>query len=186
MRADALRKREAVLAAALEVFADKGVDVALDEIARRAGVGIATVYRHFPTREALIAGAYVKDIETFCESAAGLLDEMPADQAIETWLRRFIGLAVGRAGMAMALKSVVAATDPTALRTGHDRMFAALDELMAAARRDGLIQPEATSEDLAAALSGISLAHDEPGTEERAYRIITLTVNGLRYGSPRP
>ncbi|MET7396651.1 TetR/AcrR family transcriptional regulator [Dactylosporangium sp. NPDC005572] len=181
MRADARRKRDAILAAAVGVFAERGVDIALDEVARRANVGIATLYRHFPTREALITGAYVREIELLCDGVDELLAELPPDEALAAWMRRFIGYVAGRPGMALALKSIVLSTDAAAMQASHDRIYAALGVLLDAGRRAGVLRADAAAEDVANALSGISLANSAPGTQERAGRVIGLLVDGLRY-----
>ncbi|WP_345564338.1 helix-turn-helix domain-containing protein [Nonomuraea rosea] len=76
------------MVAAVEVFAERGIEIALDEVARRAGVGIATLYRHFPTREALIAGAYVREIGLLCDGVDDLLAAMPGDEALIAWMQR--------------------------------------------------------------------------------------------------
>ena len=125
LRADAQRKRDAVLVAAVEVFAERGVDIALDEVARRAGVGIATLYRHFPTREALITGAYLREIEQLCDGVDDLLAELPPDRALVAWMRRFVGYVAGKPGMALALKIIVTTTDAIAVQASHDRVYAA-------------------------------------------------------------
>ena len=184
MRADARRKREAILAAAVDVFAERGVDIALDEVARRAEVGIATLYRHFPTRAALITGAYVHEIDLLCDGVDRLLATMPADRALVAWMERFIGYVAGKPGMAQAVKSIVAATDAAAVQSSHDRIYAALGQLQAAGVRDGVFRTDVPPEDLANMLSGISLANCQPGTEERANRMISLLVDGLRYDAP--
>jgi AcrR family transcriptional regulator len=183
MRADARRKREAILAAAVEVFAERGVDIALDEVARRAEVGIATLYRHFPTREDLITGAYVREIDLLCDGVDELLATMPADRALVAWMQRFIGYVAGRPGMALAVKSIVSATDAAALQSSHDRVYAALGQLKDAGVTDGVFRSDVSPEDLASTLSGISLANCQPGTRERANRLISLLVDGLRYGA---
>ncbi|MFC5825071.1 TetR/AcrR family transcriptional regulator [Nonomuraea insulae] len=183
LRADARRKREAILVAAVEVFAERGIEIALDEVARRAGVGIATLYRHFPTREALITGAYLREIELLCDGVDDLLAAMPADEALVAWMQRFVGYVAGKPGMALALKSIVTTTDTAGLRESHDHVYAALGRLIEAGRRDGLIRTDASSEDLANGLSGVSLANSQPGTEERANRLIVLLVDGLRYNA---
>jgi AcrR family transcriptional regulator len=183
MRADARRKREAILAAAVDVFAERGVDIALDEVARRAEVGIATLYRHFPTREALITGAYLREIELLCDGVDELLATRPADRALIAWMQRFIGYVAGRPGMALAVKSIVSATDAAAVQSGHDRVYAALGQLKDAGVRDGVFRSDVSAEDLANTLSGISLANSRPGTRERANRLISLLVDGLRYGA---
>jgi AcrR family transcriptional regulator len=183
LRADARRKREAILAAAVDVFAERGVDIALDEVAKRAEVGIATLYRHFPTRDALITGAYVREIDLLCDGIDEMLARMPADQALVAWMQRFIGYVAGKPGMALALKSIVAATDAAAVQSSHDRVYAALGQLKDAGVTDGLFRSDVSAEDLANALSGISLSNSQPGTQERANRLISLLVDGLRHGS---
>lgn len=184
MRADARRKREAVLTAAVEVFAEHGVDIALDEVARRAGVGIATLYRHFPTREALITGAYVREVDKLCDGVEDLLAEMPADQAMVSWMQRFTGYVAVRPGMGQALKSIVMSTDAVALQASQDRIHAAIRRLVEAGVESGVIRADITPEDVAGALSGIGLTTGQPGSRERADRLVVLFVDGLRHGAP--
>jgi AcrR family transcriptional regulator len=183
LRADARRKRDAILVAAVDVFAERGIEIALDEVARRAGVGIATLYRHFPTREALITGAYIREIEMLCDGVDDLLAAMPADEALVAWMQRFVGYVAGKPGMALALKSIVTTTDAAALQASHDHVHTALGQLIEAGQRDGIIRADASSEDLANGLSGVSLANSHPGTQERANRLIVLLVDGLRYNA---
>ena len=183
MRADARRKREAILVAAVDIFAERGVDIALDEVARRADVGIATLYRHFPSREALIAGAYLREIDKLCEGVDELLSKRPPDRALALWMQRFVGYVAGKPGMALALKSIVSATDAAALQASHDRIYAAIARLVAAGERAGLFRTDIAAVDLANALSGISLANSAPGTEARANRLIELLVDGMRFGA---
>jgi AcrR family transcriptional regulator len=180
MRADARRKREAVLAAAVQIFAERGVEVPLDDVARRAGVGIATLYRHFPTREALIAGAYRQEIDKLCDGIDELLADQPPDRALVSWMQQFVGYVAGKPGMALAVKSAGSA----GLDAGHDRVYLAIGRLVAAGEDAGVFRRGVAAIDLANALSGISLANSAPGTEERANRLIELLVDGLRYGAP--
>ncbi|TCN39130.1 TetR family transcriptional regulator [Kribbella orskensis] len=184
LRADARAKREAVLAAAVEVFAERGVDIALDEVARRAKVGIATLYRHFPTREALITGAYVREIGALCDGVEELLGEMAPDEALISWMQRFIGYVSGRPGMAQAVKAVVVATDSTAVQLSHVKVYAALEAMLEAGIEAGLFRSDITVDDVAGALSGFSLSVGSPGSKERADRLVRLLVDGLRYGAP--
>jgi AcrR family transcriptional regulator len=185
LRADARRKRDAILAAAVDVFAERGVEIALDEVARRAEVGIATLYRHFPTREALITGAYIREIDLLCDGVDELLAGMPADQAMVAWMQRFVGYVAGKPGMALALKSIVMASDSAALQASHDRIYTAIHRLTEAGAQDGVIRSDIVPEDLANALSGITLANGQPGTRERADRLVCLLVDGLRYDPAR-
>ena len=184
LRADARRSRDAILAAAVEIFAERGVEIALDEVSRRAGVGIATLYRHFPTREALIAGAYLREIDLLCDGVDELLATQPADRALELWMQRFVGYVADKPGASLALKSIVVATDAPALEASHGRVFATLRRLVDAGESSGVIRGGVSSDDLAGALSGLGLATGGPGAEGRAERLISLLVDGLRYGAP--
>lgn len=184
LRADARRKRDAILAAAVDVFLERGVDVALDDVAKAAGVGIATLYRNFPTREALITGAYLREVDNLCDGVDALLSELPADEALISWMQRFIGYTAGRPGMSVALKSIVFATDSSAGSTSHERIYGALRQLVAAGEESGVIRGGVVADDLAGALSGFSLITGQPGSQERANRLVTLLVDGLRYGAP--
>jgi AcrR family transcriptional regulator len=183
LRADARRKREAILAAAVDVFAEKGVEIALDEVARRAGVGIATLYRHFPTREALVTGTYLRQIDKLCDGVDEMLAVFPPDQALTAWMRRFTGYVTGRPGMAIALKTIVFATDAAELQATHDRVHAALGAFLTAGRQTRALRADVMAEDVASALSGICLTNSAPGTQPRADRLIGLLVDGLRYGT---
>ena len=100
MRADATRNREKLLTAAAELFALRGTDVSLEAVAKRAGVGIGTLYRHFPTRDALVAAAYEAEVEDLRATADALLAEHPADVALERWMDRFIDYTATKRGMA--------------------------------------------------------------------------------------
>ena len=104
MRADARRNRDALLAAAGDLFTARGVDVPLEEIARQAGVGIGTLYRNYPTRDALVEAVYRHEVETLCtgvEELRAAHDGRPAD-ALEAWMRDFAGYVARKRGMAMA------------------------------------------------------------------------------------
>ncbi|MFD8963390.1 TetR/AcrR family transcriptional regulator [Streptomyces sp. NPDC059568] len=180
MRADARRKRDAVLAAAVDVFVERGVNVALDEVARRAGVGIATLYRHFPTREALITGVYVREIDLLCDGVDALLAELPPDEALITWMQRVIEYVAGKPGMPVALKAIVVATDSDAAQNSHQRIYAALRQLMNAAADAGIIRTDITVDDMAGALSGLTLISGQPGSQARSNRLVALLVDGLR------
>src|SRR5918992_1701366 len=89
LRADAQRNREKLLAAATEAFAEQGEDVALETVAARAGVGIGTLYRHFPNRDALVVAAYQQEVDSLCAAAADLVAHQPADEALRAWAERF-------------------------------------------------------------------------------------------------
>src|SRR5205823_1403423 len=108
LRADARRNRDRLLDAAVRAFSQDGPDVTLDAIAKEAGVGIGTLYRHFPTREALVEAAYRSELARLCDAAADLLSGMPADAALRTWMDRFVDYMTTKRGMSDALRALIA------------------------------------------------------------------------------
>src|SRR5262245_39397024 len=112
MRADATRNREKLLDAAIELFAQQGTGASLEAVAARAGVGIGTLYRHFPTRDALVEAAYRSEVDHLCEAATELLAEHPADVALELWMERFLSYTATKRGMRDALMPIVASRTP--------------------------------------------------------------------------
>src|SRR6266536_234096 len=108
MRADAQRNRTRLLEAAVRAFSQEGPDVTLDAIAKDAGVGIGTLYRHFPTREALVEAAYRNELARLCDAAPDLLRGLPPDQAMRRWMDRFVAYMTTKRGMADALRAVIA------------------------------------------------------------------------------
>jgi len=183
-RKDAARNREALLAAAGEVYAERGADDAsLDEIARRAGVGIGTLYRHFPSRDALNEAVYRREVESLCDGAEELLGEHQPVEALAAWMRRFAGYVARKRGMAMALKSALG-PDNELFSYSHKRIKDALGSLVDAAVAAGQIRSDVDRDDLLRAMSGICMATDSPGWSERSGRLVDLLVDGLRFGAP--
>ena len=184
-RKDAARNHDALLAAAAEVYAEKGIDGSLEEIARRAGVGIGTLYRHFPTRDALSEAAYRREVEGLCNAVDGLLERHSPVEALAAWMRAFAAYVAKKRGMAMALKSALG-PDNELFNYSHRRIREAIGTLVDRAVASGAIRSDVDSEDLLRAMSGICMAADSPGWAERTGRLVDLLVDGLRYGAPRP
>jgi AcrR family transcriptional regulator len=180
-RADARRNRERLLAAALEVFAREGTDVSLDVVARSAGVGIGTLYRHFPTREALFEAAYRNEVAQLCD-VEELLRERPPDAALEEWMNRVVEYAVVKRGISGALRSL-AASGSDIYDDTRRQMLAALTQLLEAGIEAGTIRADADPEDVLHAVGAIWLIPDEPGWADHARRVLTLLMGGLRYGA---
>src|ERR671936_2654335 len=130
-RADARRNRAKLLRAATEAFATDGQDVALETIAARAGVGIGTLYRHFPNREALVVAAYQHEVDALCAAAADLLAAQPADAALRAWAERFADYIATKRAMGNALRSAVASDSPLFAET-RELILGALRLLLAA------------------------------------------------------
>lgn len=182
-RKDAARNREALLAAASAVYAERGIDSSLEEIARRAGLGIGTLYRHFPNRDALNEAVYRREVDTLCDGVDLLLAERAPVEALAEWMRRFAGYVARKRGMAMALKSALG-PDNELFSHSHRRVRAALDTLVKAAVATGEIRSDVDPEDLMRAMSGICMAADTPERVERTGRLVDLLVDGLRFGAP--
>jgi AcrR family transcriptional regulator len=182
-RKDAARNHEALLSAAGELYAERGIDASLEEIARRAGVGIGTLYRHFPSRDALNEAVYRREVESLCDQADELGRREDAVTALADWMRAFAHYVARKRGMAMALKSALG-PDNELFSFSQQRIRAALGGLLDAAVASGQVRADVDQEDLIRALSGICMASDQPGWAERTGRLIDLLVDGLRYGAP--
>lgn len=184
LRADAQRNREQLLAAAVAAFSADGPEITLEAIARNAGVGIGTLYRHFPSREALVDAAYRSELARLCDSVPGLLRSGPADRALRAWLELFGEYMTTKRGMADALPMVIASGgDPFAESRG--RLLAAFDALLAAGAADGTLRADVSAADVLASASGIWLAAGEPAQRAQAVRLVDLLLDGLRYGAGR-
>jgi AcrR family transcriptional regulator len=182
LRADAQRNRDRVLDAAVHAFSQDGPDVTLESIAKSAGVGIGTLYRHFPTREALVDAAYRNELARLCDSADDLLASMPADVATRAWMDRFVDYMTTKRGMAEALRAVIAAGgNPFA--ESRDRLTAAIATLLAAGAAEGTVRADALATDVLGSLSGVTLVAGEPAQRENASRLLNLLMDGLRYGA---
>lgn len=182
LRADARRNRDALLAAAVHAFAAEGPDVTLESVAAAAGVGIGTLYRHFPTREALVEAAYRNELARLCDSAAELLRALPPDRAVRAWMDRFVDYAVTKRGMADALRALIAAGGNPFAQT-RDRLLGALRSLLDAAVAAGTVRADVVPADLLATLGGVSMAAGDAAGRDQASRVLDLVMDGLRYGA---
>jgi AcrR family transcriptional regulator len=180
LRADAQRNRERLLASAVRAFSEGGPDVTLEAIAKEAGVGIGTLYRHFPTREALIEAAYRNELGRLCDAAAQLHESLPADAALREWMDRFLDYLRTKRGMADALHAVIA-SGANPFTESRARMVTATAELLDAGAAAGAIRKDVQPEDVMASLSGISLAAGAPEQQEQAERLLDLLMDGLRH-----
>jgi AcrR family transcriptional regulator len=185
LRADARRNRDTLLEAASEAFAEHGVDTSLEDIARRAGVGIGTLYRHFPSREALVIATYERGVTLLCDAAPALLEEHPdePDVALEQWMDRYVEYVATKRGLASTLKSAVDGNDQLFVKV-RTRIYGAADSLLSAAVAAGRIRPDVQGADLLRALGGICMASDSDGWQEQSKRLVKLLMDGLRYGAP--
>lgn len=184
-RADAQRNQDKLLSVAVEAFSHSAdSDVTLESIAKQAGVGIGTLYRHFPTREALVAAAYRHEVERLCDAVAALQDRLPADAALREWMERFVDYVATKRGMAAALQTVVTA-DSTLFADTYAQIVAALTSLLDAGVAAGSIRPDADAADVLRAMRGAWLVTDGQHRSDHSGRLLDLLMDGLRYGAAR-
>jgi AcrR family transcriptional regulator len=178
-RADACRNRDRLLEVAAEAFARDGVDASLEKIAKTAGVGIGTLYRHFPNRDALMESVFRRNVDQLVDQADELLASKAPVDALDEFMQRFVAYVATKKGLAAHLKTVVSA-DSDLFAYSHERMTTAVQRLVAAAVESGEIRSDADATDLLRALSGVCLMGD-PQWQEQACRISRLLMDGLRY-----
>ena len=180
LRADARRNRTKLIAAARDTFSTDGVDASLEEIARRAHVGIGTLYRHFPTREALAEAVYHGEVAALCDRARRLQATLPAAEALATFLRGMVDHIAAHEGLARTLATLMADRSGS-LAEGSRALEQAVTDLVAAAVRDGAVRDDVGSGAVMMALHGIGAAHDRPDWRAEADDVITLVLDGLRH-----
>src|ERR1700733_2295246 len=156
-RADAERNRARLLDAARAAFASGQATVSLDQVARDAGVGIGTLYRHFPTREALVEALYRKELDDLCASAAALLSTQSSEAALRAWLDRFADYVAAKREMADALRAVFASGAVT-VSQARGRLTAAVQVILDAGIADGTLRGDARAEDVVAMTVGMFTA----------------------------
>src|SRR5258705_4296520 len=181
-RADAVRNRERVLAAAKAVFSAGGPDASLEAVARRAGVGIGTLYRHFPTREALFEAVYRREVEQLGELADSLKGAAAPVEALRRWLRSNVEFVATKKGMVAALALAVHGSAELYAYT-FDRLAKAVGALLDRAVAAGEIRGDVGPEDLLRALIGMCYLHDQPGWRASVVRLLDVFVDGLRVQS---
>ena len=169
MRADAARNREKLLTAAAEEFALRGSGASLEAVAKRAGVGIGTLYRHFPTREDLVAAAYAAEVADLRAAADELLAEHPPAEALARWMDRFVDYTATKRGMADVLNA-----DMRAATAGQ--IPAAIGRLLSAGVEAGTLRPDVDVEDVRAMIAAVWQITDG----ERARRMLRVLMDGLR------
>jgi AcrR family transcriptional regulator len=184
-RADAQRNIDALLAAAKEEFLSGGVDVGVRAIAARAGVGTATLYRHFPTRASLISAVFHREIDDLLTTAASLSESCEPGDALDRWVNRYIDFVATKHGLAAALHS----GDPafTGLREYfEEHVGPALQALLDRAERAGVIGAGTNALDLLGAVANLCIPPPGSNDTTRAYRMVALLLSGLRYDAVRP
>ena len=178
-RADARRNREKLLTAAVELFATAGTEVSLDAVAKRAGLGIGTLYRHFPTRDALVEAAYRNEVAQLCEAAGELLAEHPPDVALAEWMDRFVAYSTTKKGMKGALQAAVAGSGSDLFAATRAQIVDAIAALLAAGVAAGTLRSDVDAEDVMRAMGAVWQVDEE----DQARRLLRLLMDGLRHGA---
>jgi AcrR family transcriptional regulator len=178
-RADAVRNRERVLEAAKAVFSTGGSEASLEAVARHAGVGIGTLYRHFPTREALYEAVYRREVDQLGDLAEQLSDEADPVEALRHWLHANVQFVATKKGMAAAL-ALVAHGSPELHAYSLERLTRAIGALLARAVAVGEIRADISAEDVLRALIGLCYMHDQAGWQSTVLRLLDVFIDGLR------
>jgi AcrR family transcriptional regulator len=178
-RADSVRNRELLLEAAAQVFSAGGPQASLEAVARRAGVGIGTLYRHFPTREALFEAVYRHEVDQLGELAERLAQDVAPVEALRTWLHANVRLVATKKGMVEALQLV--AHGSTELKAySFERLTNAIGLLLDRGVAAGELRSDIAPEDLLRTLIGIFYSQGATGWQPAAQRLVDVFVDGLR------
>ncbi len=177
MRADARRNYERLIAAGRAAYADHGVEATLDDIAKRAAVGPGTLYRHFPSREALLAAVYRDDIERLVATADDLIATHPAEEAFRRYLSIQLDYIKQMRGLGAAIKAMLSGDSQT-LDWCKGTMRGAMGRVLERAQREGVIRQDVTSADVVRLVHGVGMAVQ--ATPEEADHLLTIVMDGLR------
>jgi AcrR family transcriptional regulator len=179
-RADAVRNRERVLEAAKAVFSAGGPGASLEAVAREAGVGIGTLYRHFPTRETLYEAVYRREVDHLAELAEQLREEDAPTEALRRWLHENVAFVATKKGMSAAL-AMAAQAPPSELKAySFEQLTKAIRTLLDRAVAAGEIRADISPEDVLRTLVGMCMMHDGPGWQSSVVRLVDVFVDGLR------
>ena len=181
VRVDAQRNIDALLQSALKVFATSGVDAPVREIAEKAGVGIGTLYRHFPHRADLVAAVFRHEIDACADAAPILASKHDPGEALARWMQRYAAFIATKRGLATALHSGNPAFEPLPAYF-QARLLPAFRTLLDAAVAAGEVRPDVDAEDLLMAVANLCRQAPEEAPD-RARRMVALLIDGLRYGA---
>ena len=177
-RADARRNYDKVLAAAREAFAEGGESTALEEIARRAGVGIGTLYRNFPNRQALLETLYLEEVEGICRMADEQRESVDPWEALTSWFERFIGYIATKQALAAELTNYLD-RDAQLFKSSRAALWAAGEPLLTRAQEAGVVRPDAEIGDVMHMVMGI--AKVPAADPSQTTHIVRMALDGLRY-----
>lgn len=180
-RADAVQNRERLIAAAKEVLGQGGPSASLEAVARQAGVGTGTLYRHFPTREALFQAVYHREVEQMLELAVDLQASNDRLEALRRWLHAYVGLVATKRGLLGTLAFTLSDSSREMYAELALKTTAAVDGLLSAAIGSGDVRQDVTADDLIKTLFAFCYAREpEPGWEQHVLRLLDIFIDGLR------
>jgi AcrR family transcriptional regulator len=179
VRSDARRNREKLVAVARAAFATADGTVALEAIAREAGVGIGTLYRHFPTREALVEAVYAAELDDVTASAPALLEDLPPEAALRAWMDRYAAFVETKRGMGDVLRASLA-SGRIATPATRRRITAAIGAILDAGARAGTLRAGVDPEDVTLMLLGVFLSTSAGQDAERVGRMLDLIIDAVR------
>ena len=179
LRADAQRNRARLIEVAKAMFSEEGADASLEAIARMAGVGIGTLYRHFPTRDTLIEAVYRSETQQLAQAAHRFSETLPPVEALRTWLRLFVDHIATKQVMTPVLASMVGGPSGLYCESGT-QVKAAIALLVDRAVASGAIRLDIDPLDLLRALAGVAGISAAPGWEESAKRLVDILIAGVR------
>jgi AcrR family transcriptional regulator len=177
MRADARRNYERIVAIAREVFVEQGPEAPLDDIARRAGVGAGTLYRHFPRREDLMAAVYSEDLRKISELGYQLQAEHDPPEALELWMREQVRFVLQKNGLAKTLKAAMD-TDSETFALCKTMMSKTAETLLTAAQDTNAVRPDVEPRDLLLLAHGVAVAAES--NPDALERLLSITLDGLK------
>ena len=178
-RTDALRNRERILEVAKVAFTRQGANASLEEIAKQAGVGTGTLYRHFPTRDALIEGVYRNEVEKLAAAAARFAETMSPLEALRAWMLLLVDYIAAKHIIAPALNAI--SGGPSRLHEGsHSMIYAAIDGLVKRAKKSGDLRRDLDADDLLRALICVSHVAFGADWQQSARRLVDILIAGSR------
>ena len=184
-RADAMRNRERVLEAARTVFSAGGPEASLEAVAKTAGVGIGTLYRHFPTREALFDAVYRHEAQQLAARAERLQKAAKPIEALRQWMYSLVRFVATKKGMSAALALAVS-KDSDLFSYSSDLLMRSAGGLLDRAIAAGEIRNDIGPEDLIRTLVGMCYTHDQPGWQKSVLRLVDIFIDGLRKRRAKP
>ena len=179
LRADALRNRDALVAVARVAFSTATEAVPLEDIARDAGVGIGTLYRHFPTREALVEVVYSAELDEVVQSASTLLGDLGPEPALRAWMRRYAEFSVMKRGIMDTLRAGWA-SGRIATPATRERINGAIGEILMAGAADRTLRSDVTADDVTTMILGVVLSTGPTAPRSQVHRLLNVLVDGLR------